>query len=104
MATLVSAPILRLRSGPLAGKVYEIRNALRIGRHPYNEVSLEDPSLSRYHCWITVQQDGLVFIEDLASANGTFVGEERIASRHPLRPGMVVRVGTTEIVFTEDAA
>jgi pSer/pThr/pTyr-binding forkhead associated (FHA) protein len=100
---LAATPILRLRTGPLAGKVYEVRNALRIGRHPYNEVSLADAAVSRYHCWITLGAAGC-HLEDLASVNGTYVDGVRLLDRCELRPGAVVRVGGTELVFTEEEA
>jgi len=100
---LATTPILRLRTGPLAGKVYDVRNALRVGRHPYNEVSLSDVAVSRYHCWITLGSEGC-HVEDLASANGTYVDGVRILDRCALRPGSVVRVGGTEILFTEEEA
>src|SRR6185295_17232376 len=54
MSVAVSTPILRLATGPLAGKVFEVESTLRVGRHPFNEVSLSDPGLSRYHCWIMI--------------------------------------------------
>ena len=101
MTTLLATPILRLRTGPNAGKVYDVRSALRLGRHPYNEVSIDDPAVSRYHCWITLE-DGRVLIEDLASANGTFLNRERVAERVPLKPGDSVLMGGTEFVFAEE--
>jgi pSer/pThr/pTyr-binding forkhead associated (FHA) protein len=97
------AAALRLRTGPWAGQIYELRGALRIGRHPYNDVSLPDPAVSRYHCWI-VRRDGEFWIEDLASANGTFVDGERVAVPRALRPGAAIRVGATEFEFTGEEA
>ncbi len=35
--------LLRLSTGPLAGKVFEVTATFRIGRHPFNELSLGDP-------------------------------------------------------------
>jgi pSer/pThr/pTyr-binding forkhead associated (FHA) protein len=102
MSVAVGTPILRLATGPLAGKVFEVESTLRVGRHPFNEVSLSDPGLSRYHCWIMIK-DGALCVEDLASVNGTFVNGERIRARHPLKPGDVIRVGSTEIRFSEEA-
>lgn len=102
MPAISASTCLRLSSGPLTGKIFEIQQALRIGRHPFNEVSLADSGVSRYHCWL-VLRDGVPTIEDLASANGTFVNGERLRSRHALQAGDVVRVGTTEFVFTEAA-
>src|SRR5437667_12318828 len=102
MAVAAGTPILRLSTGPLAGKVFEIDGTLRVGRHPFNEVSLADPGVSRYHCWILFR-DGAPSVEDLASANGTFVNGERIRVRMALKPGDVIRVGSTEIQVSEEA-
>jgi pSer/pThr/pTyr-binding forkhead associated (FHA) protein len=100
MAVSTSASILRLATGPLTGKVVEIESTLRLGRHPFNELSLGDPGVSRYHCWILVR-DGATAVEDLASANGTFVNEERIKLRRVLKSGDRLRIGSTEFVFSE---
>jgi len=100
MAVSTSAPVLRLASGPLTGKVVEVDTTLRLGRHPFNELSLGDPGVSRYHCWILVR-DGVASIEDLASANGTYVNGKRLKLRHPLKTGDRLRIGSTEFVFSE---
>lgn len=100
MSVATSTPILRLASGPLTGKVVEVPTTLRLGRHPFNEVSLGDPGVSRYHCWILVR-DGSTFVEDLASANGTFVNGERIRIRYSLKSGDRIRLGSTEFLFSE---
>lgn len=102
MSVAAGIPVLRLSSGPLAGKVFEVHATLRVGRHPFNEISLGDPGLSRYHCWILLR-DGVPAVEDLASANGTYVNGERIRARRELKTGDRIRVGTTEIVFSEAA-
>lgn len=100
--TLVASPVLRMTSGPGAGNTYDLRGPLRIGRHPHNEVSLRDLSVSRYHCWVKFE-DGHATVEDLASANGTWLNEARIQTPTPLRDGDVVRAGATTFVFTEAA-
>lgn len=92
-----STPILRLASGPLSGQLFDLKTTLRIGRHPFNEISLSDPALSRYHCWVAFQ-DGKVVVEDLSSVNGTCVNGARIESRTPVKPGDVIRAGSTEFV------
>jgi pSer/pThr/pTyr-binding forkhead associated (FHA) protein len=101
MSTLLATPTLRLRTGPNAGKAYDLRSALRLGRHPYNEISINDPAVSRYHCWVTIEE-GQATVEDLASANGTFLNGERVAKRVPLKPGDAIRLGGTEFVFAEE--
>ncbi len=101
-AVLSAAPVLRLKSGPFAGTVYELRSTLRLGRHPYNEVSLGDPAVSRYHCWLTFR-DGTAWIEDLSSANGTRVNGVRVLERRRLGAGDEIRVGNTAFTFAEEA-
>lgn len=98
MTTLLSAPALRMTAGPAAGRVYEIGESLRIGRHPYNDVSIGDPSVSRYHCWVMLHGVGFV-VEDLGSTNGTFVNGEKVQGRRIIRAGDRVRVGTVEFNF-----
>ena len=99
MSDASSTPTLRLVSGPLSGKVVEIASTLRLGRHPFNELSLADPGVSRYHCWILVR-DGIASVEDLASANGTFLNGQRLRLRQALKNGDRLRVGSTEFVFS----
>lgn len=94
---------LRLRTGPWAGQFYTLKGAVRIGRHPYNDLSLPDPAVSRYHCWI-VRRGGEYWIEDLASANGTYVDGRRIGAAQTLSPGAAIRVGATELEFTAEEA
>ena len=101
MSTVIAAPTLRLASGRFKGQRYEIRGTLRVGRHPFNEVSLPDLSVSRYHCWLAFQ-DGRVLIEDLASVSGTFVNGDRLRARRELKPGDRVLVGNTQFVFSEE--
>ena len=100
-AVLSSVQVLRLASGPFAGTVYELRTALRFGRHPYNEVSVADPSVSRYHCWITLH-DGTAWIEDLSSANGTRVNGARVLERRRLNVGDEIRIGNTAFTYAEE--
>jgi len=102
MAVAAGTPTLRLVSGPSAGRVLEIQTTLRVGRHPFNELSLGDPGVSRYHCWIMIK-DGAACVEDLASANGTFVNGKRILARRSLKAGDVLRVGSTQMVVSEAA-
>jgi pSer/pThr/pTyr-binding forkhead associated (FHA) protein len=101
MTTLLATPILRLTRGANAGKRYEIRSALRIGRHPYNEVSVADLAMSRYHCWITLEE-GATYVEDLASSNGTFLNGQRVQKRVALKAGDLLRAGETEFRLTEE--
>jgi hypothetical protein len=50
-----------------------------IGRESDCDLVLEDPRVSRHHAQLEVLDDGRVVLRDLESANGTYVGEERIS-------------------------
>lgn len=73
------------------GRIY------RIGRLKENEICLEDTALSRNHARIFFEGDELV-IEDLNSANGTFLagirgGAARKITRHVLKDGDKIELG-----------
>ena len=62
-----------------------------IGRQPHNQVVVDDPAVSSEHAAIVpVGNDHI--LEDLQSANGTFVNGTRIA-RHILQHGDVIEFG-----------
>jgi hypothetical protein len=64
-----------------------------IGRAPECEIRSNDPLVSRNHARMYVDQLGNLFIQDLGSANGVFVGPSRVKlSEVPL--GAVVVVGS----------
>jgi len=58
---------------------------------------LSDHSVSAHHARVILRPDGY-YLEDLESANGTFIGEQRIMQQQ-LHNGDRIRVGHTELVF-----
>ncbi len=74
---------------------------LDIGRDPACGLVLADAGASRRHA--RLGHDGLGWvIEDLGSANGTWIGPERVQVRR-LQPGEPVRIGATTLVLAEEA-
>ncbi|TVS20367.1 MAG: FHA domain-containing protein [Planctomycetaceae bacterium] len=63
-----------------------------LGREPGCDEVLEDPRVSRRHARLTQSPEGLT-IEDLDSANGTFVNGARIHAPRPLEAGDRVTIG-----------
>jgi pSer/pThr/pTyr-binding forkhead associated (FHA) protein len=65
-----------------------------VGRAPRADFVVDAPLVSRLHCRLTLQSDGLL-VEDLESTNGTFVNGERV-TKLLLRNGDALRVGRVE--------
>jgi diguanylate cyclase (GGDEF)-like protein len=84
---------LTLLTGCDAGRIVMVdRKGLVIGRAPDAGLVVEDDAVSRHHARIDCAEDGSFTIEDLRSANGTFVGATRVG-RSPLLTGDQVQLG-----------
>jgi pSer/pThr/pTyr-binding forkhead associated (FHA) protein len=64
---------------------------IRMGRGRENDLVLSHALVSRAHCEL-FERDGVLFVRDLGSTNGTFVGSRRV-QESPLRPGDLLTVG-----------
>jgi pSer/pThr/pTyr-binding forkhead associated (FHA) protein len=97
---------LRVTEGKESGKRLSVDADLLIGRTaPAEDGRLgDDPEISRRHARVSRGADGELTIEDLGSANGTFVNEERIDGPRTLEPGDVVRMGRTVLQVTSSDA
>ncbi len=92
----------QLQITPSVGKrwIYAVEKPLiKIGRSPHCDVPLDDPLVSREHCLVQLKPEA-PFIEDLASANGTLVNEQRVTQAR-LSVGDKIRLGLSEITFIE---
>ena len=68
-----------------------------IGRSADCDVCVHDILLSRHHCRLEREEDDWIIL-DLASKNGTFLGDHEIG-RHVLADGETIRVGKTCVAF-----
>ncbi|MBM3381237.1 MAG: FHA domain-containing protein [Betaproteobacteria bacterium] len=68
-----------------------------VGRSGVVPLLAEDEEASRKHARFYVREDGRVCVEDLMSANGTFVNEERLAGSRPLSSTDIIRLGKTRM-------
>jgi pSer/pThr/pTyr-binding forkhead associated (FHA) protein len=98
----VSIPTLEVQAGPNSGASYAIPKQLVLGRSRSADLVLADEAVSREHA--SVRPDGVtVVIEDLGSANGTWVNGEQIDSPCRVEEGDLIQVGdTTLALLTED--
>ena len=94
-------PRLRITSEPGAGRVIEVDSEVSLGR-TNADVTIDDAEISRRHAVIRVVP-GALEVEDLGSANGTFVNDSRIEGPARVANGQLVRIGTTVLVAEEIA-
>jgi two-component system cell cycle response regulator len=71
------AVLLRM-DGVAAGQVVSMTQMpFSMGRHPTNQLPIDDDSISRFHARF-VLENGEYFVEDLGSRNGTFIQGKRV--------------------------
>ncbi|MBN8726440.1 MAG: FHA domain-containing protein [Xanthomonadales bacterium] len=89
--------ILRGLSGPSLGKSFAIVDGAVIGRQPDCAIPINAAEISRQHVRLKPNPTG-VHVEDLGSANGTFINDKRVQSAQ-LMPGDELRLDTVRFVL-----
>ncbi|MBM4281318.1 MAG: FHA domain-containing protein, partial [Deltaproteobacteria bacterium] len=82
------------------------RGVLGLGRHPENDIVLDDRTLSRFHAKIVRQGLGdsaRWMVVDLGAQNGVHLNGERIAAEVELHPGDRIELGRYTAVFEAPA-
>jgi sigma-B regulation protein RsbU (phosphoserine phosphatase) len=74
------------------------KKVLHIGRLPESEIFVDEPVVSRRHAEI-YQSDSTYYVKDAGSRNGTLVNGDRISQPARLKPGDVVGVGNSKIIY-----
>lgn len=72
-----------------------------VGRDDDNDISLPDTVLSRHHAEFR-ERNGIYYVVDLESTNGTYVNDVRVHGERALHNGDVVTVGGTSLIFHEE--
>lgn len=91
-------PRLVAVDGPLFGQTFYLDEPfVSIGRLVSNDICLDDRFVSRVHCVIRTE-DGQYVIEDLNSANGTYVNGERV-NVGTLNEGCLIEIGASRFLF-----
>lgn len=89
---------IRIIQGPDTGRTFEVRTDGLIGRGN-GAVPLTDSTVSRQHARFN-RENGVWRLEDLGSANGTYVNGVRVSRSATLKGGDQVRCGSTLLVFS----
>jgi DNA-binding NtrC family response regulator len=91
---IAGVPRLTAISGPNAGRGLAMASALAtVGRHPTNDLVLDDPRVSGVHLELRRVRDR-VHLRDAGSTNGTWIGPHRVIEIE-LSAGAEVTVGAT---------
>lgn len=89
---------LTVVEGPARGVTWQSTgDRCSIGSHHRNDLILDDPTVSRFHCEIVVDESN-VRVRDLKSRNGTLLDGVAILEAF-LRVGSLLRLGKTVIRF-----
>jgi signal transduction histidine kinase len=97
-ARVVPQAQLMCVTGLDVGRVFTVnQDALLIGRDAGASIHMNVSDVSRRHAQIA-WRDGAYYIEDLGSANGTFVNGEPVRRALPLRFGDRVQIGASTIL------
>lgn len=94
---------LVVERGPRAGMSFVLPEGnVTVGRHPESDIFLNDVTVSRHHCRLSVGAQSLS-VEDSGSTNGTYVNDSRV-DRSDLGPGDEVLVGRFHFVVAHGDA
>ena len=81
---------------------FTVGGTLVLGRGPNCDLNLEaDPEVSERHARLVAKND-LIWLEDLASTTGTWIGSDPLVQPIPVSPGVVFSVGRTLIEILPD--
>lgn len=79
---------------------YALNDLITIGRNNKNTIMLRDPYVSKQHLRI-VKDEGQYFLEDLRSANGTYLNNEKVLDVIKLSDGDRIKLGQIEFLFVD---
>jgi pSer/pThr/pTyr-binding forkhead associated (FHA) protein len=82
------------------GSLFDISGGANMGRSETSNIPVDDPYASSSHARI-FPRDGVMYIEDMGSTNGTYLNGKQLKRSERLRPGDSVRIGDTEYRYQE---
>lgn len=93
-------PTLTLVAERTPLRAYELSGlVVNIGRSDDMDVVIDNPSVSRRQAQIRLKEDGTWIVQDLDSANGTFLNGRRLTAAQPLARGDEISFGKFSIFF-----
>ena len=93
---------LQIERGPNAGKTYNIKSSIRVGRSSDCDIVLNDSAVSRHHAEFRASGNGVV-VTDTQSRNGVRVNDQRVRGSQSLRAGDRIKIGSAVFVVRADS-
>ena len=94
--------MLRGVSGSTFGRNFALTGSMTIGRQSDCDIPIQAEEISRHHARLQVTADG-VMVEDLGSANGTWINDKRVHTGM-LKPGEELRLDTVRFILLAPGA
>lgn len=93
---------LEIQSGKYQGRTVRVGEAeLLVGRDEAAKVRIGSTEVSRRHCTLKAQSNGIL-VTDLGSSNGTFINGIPISGPQLLVPGDMLTIGPMQMKFPTD--
>ena len=87
-----------LEPAELAGRTYELGQEITVGRAAGCHITLDDTYVSQLHARVSAR-DGVVYVEDLGSTNGTYLNRQKVTGAVAATTGDRLQVGGTVLEF-----
>lgn len=76
------------------GHAWELSEELTVGRAAGCQITLDDSYVSQLHARV-FSRDGVVYVEDLGSTNGTYLNTRKVSTAVPMQRGDKLKIGST---------
>ena len=97
-------PRLMIRRSDTFVEEFRLPSETIIGRALTSDIRFEDGSVSQKHARVFSSDGTIFFIDDLGSADGTFVNGQLVSANSPvkLNPGDAIQIGKMELKYEVD--
>jgi pSer/pThr/pTyr-binding forkhead associated (FHA) protein len=82
-------------------EVYNLDGSVTVGRGSDNDIVIKDPYISNKHIKIALDESEY-FLEDLDSANGTYLNGDRVLDVVKLKNGDRIKFGQLEFLYVSN--
>ncbi|MGJ6979781.1 FHA domain-containing protein FhaB/FipA [Aestuariimicrobium soli] len=88
---------LTVVEGRQTGLSIPLSGVVGLGRAADSALNLDDDYASTRHAQLLQDDQGIWWLEDLSSTNGTALNTQLIREAQPVKPGDVIRIGRTQM-------